>query len=53
MNDGCRARSISCINAGTLLLLFSHTAFSQVCRISVAGLNQSRRVTGAIHAECP
>ena len=26
---------------------------AQVCRVSAAGLNQSRRVTGAIHAECP
>jgi uncharacterized protein (TIGR03437 family) len=25
----------------------------QLCRLSVAGLNQSRRVTGNIHAECP
>jgi uncharacterized protein (TIGR03437 family) len=49
----CRARSISYVTAGTFLLLFSHAAFSQVCRISVAGLNQSRRVAGAIHAECP
>jgi len=24
----------------------------QVCRLSVAGLNQSRRVTGPVHAEC-
>src|SRR6185369_14332344 len=26
---------------------------AQVCRISVAGLNQARRVTGAVHVECP
>ncbi len=26
---------------------------AQVCRLSVAGLNQSRRVSGDIHAECP
>ncbi|HSW51481.1 MAG TPA: hypothetical protein VLH09_14945 [Bryobacteraceae bacterium] len=25
----------------------------QVCRLSVAGLNQSRRVRGPVHAECP
>lgn len=25
----------------------------QVCRLSVAGLNQSRRVMGNVHAECP
>ncbi len=24
----------------------------QVCRLSIAGLNQSRRVTGPVHAEC-
>lgn len=24
-----------------------------MCRLSVAGLNQARRVTGAVHAECP
>ena len=26
---------------------------AQVCRISAAGLNQDRHVTGAIHTECP
>ena len=34
-------------------LALSHSAGAQVCRISVAGLNQSRRVTGAVHTECP
>lgn len=28
-------------------------SIAQVCRLSAAGLNQSRRVTGQIHAECP
>lgn len=28
-------------------------AAAQVCRVSVAGLNQNRRVMGPIHAECP
>jgi uncharacterized protein (TIGR03437 family) len=27
--------------------------WSQVCRVSVAGLNQSRRVRGPVRAECP
>ncbi len=37
------------------LLLFSVCPFSaaQVCRLSVAGLNQDRHVKGDIHAECP
>ena len=25
----------------------------QTCRVSVAGLNRARKVTGAVHAECP
>jgi uncharacterized protein (TIGR03437 family) len=33
------------IGFGTLL-------YGQVCRLSVAGLNQSRRVSGPVHAEC-
>lgn len=28
-------------------------AHAQVCRVSVAGLNQSRKVMGPVHAECP
>src|ERR1044071_8472390 len=35
------------------MVLSFQTAGAQVCHISTAGLNQSRRVTGAIHAECP
>ena len=35
------------------LLLLLPAANAQVCRLSVAGLNQSRRVTGQIRAECP
>ena len=35
----------------TCLLTFPTAA--QVCRISVAGLNQNRRVIGPIHSECP
>jgi uncharacterized protein (TIGR03437 family) len=38
-----------------ILLVFAivlPTSHAQVCRLSVAGLNQSRRVTGAIQAEC-
>ncbi|MCZ2079979.1 MAG: hypothetical protein HUU41_17150 [Bryobacteraceae bacterium] len=39
------------------LLLFVGTlacpASGQVCRLSVAGLNQARRVTGPVHTECP
>src|ERR1044072_706010 len=38
---------------GCLLLLPGLALHAQVCRLSVAGLNQARRVTGAIHAECP
>jgi uncharacterized protein (TIGR03437 family) len=36
-----------------LLLLVSLPLHAQVCRLSVAGLNQARRVTGSIQAECP
>ncbi len=37
------------------LILLSAWQFSaaQVCRLSVAGLNQDRRVVGDIHTECP
>jgi uncharacterized protein (TIGR03437 family) len=36
-----------------ITLAVSQVSPAQVCRLSVAGLNQSRRVTGQIHAECP
>ncbi|MDX1980640.1 MAG: hypothetical protein SFV51_10250 [Bryobacteraceae bacterium] len=36
-----------------LTLLFCASAAAQVCRLSVAGLNRNRRVTGDISAECP
>jgi uncharacterized protein (TIGR03437 family) len=36
-----------------IYLLAASVLPAQVCRLSVAGLNQSRSVTGAIHAECP
>src|SRR5713226_6868610 len=35
------------------LALAALPAPAQLCRLSVAGLNQSRKVTGSIHAECP
>ncbi len=39
------------------LLLFigalPYAAPAQVCRLSVAGVNQARRVIGPVHAECP
>lgn len=35
------------------LLLFAIPCFAQVCRLSVAGLNRDRRVTGEIATECP
>jgi uncharacterized protein (TIGR03437 family) len=35
-----------------LLLCFSLASHAQVCRLSVAGLNRARKVTGPIHAEC-
>src|SRR5262245_52196763 len=38
---------------GPCFILFCTLSNAQVCRMSVAGINQSRRVTGAIHAECP
>ena len=47
------ARSNHLVIAAMMLLMLPALCVSQVCRISVAGLNQSRRVTGAIHAECP
>ncbi|MCZ2147077.1 MAG: hypothetical protein LC126_04815 [Bryobacterales bacterium] len=34
-------------------LMLALPALSQVCRLSVAGLNRNRRVVGAITAECP
>lgn len=36
-----------------LAAVLSAPSKGQVCRLSVAGLNQSRRVTGNVHAECP
>lgn len=36
-----------------LFLISSTACLAQVCRLSVAGLSQSRRVTGQVHAECP
>ena len=36
-----------------LVVLLGFPLSAQVCRLSVAGLNQSRRVVGAVHAECP
>lgn len=40
---------------GVVLLLFAFTlpVPGQVCRVSLAGLNQNRRVMGPIHVECP
>ena len=35
------------------ILLTPVFAPAQVCRLSVAGLNQARRVAGQVHAECP
>jgi hypothetical protein len=35
-----------------LLLCFGFASHAQVCRLSVAGLNRARKVTGPIHAEC-
>jgi uncharacterized protein (TIGR03437 family) len=37
----------------SLILATQPFLSAQVCRLSVAGLNQARRVTGLIHAECP
>ena len=34
-------------------LLLNSFAAAQVCRISVAGVNQARRVKGDVHVECP
>jgi uncharacterized protein (TIGR03437 family) len=35
-------------------ILFALLAVAaQVCRVSVAGINQNRRVSGPVHAECP
>jgi len=39
--------------AGFIILTACPFAAAQVCRLSVAGINQSRRVTGQIHVECP
>lgn len=36
-----------------IFLVLSPAAPAQLCRLSVAGLNQSRRVVGTVHAECP
>jgi hypothetical protein len=47
---------MSCDRFGILTLCIfwiAGTASGQICRLSVAGLNQSRRVTGPVHAECP
>ena len=35
-----------------LFTLLLPTSDAQVCRLSVAGLNRARRVTGPIRAEC-
>lgn len=39
--------------AFVILLALSVDTSAQVCRLSVAGLNRNRRVTGAIASECP
>lgn len=36
-----------------MLLVLAEMLQGQICRLSVAGLNRNRRVTGAISAECP
>jgi len=36
-----------------VILVFASTPWAQVCRVSLAGLNQNRRVMGPIHVECP
>jgi uncharacterized protein (TIGR03437 family) len=36
-----------------LVLLAAGAGEAQVCRVSVAGLNRARHVTGPVHAECP
>ena len=36
-----------------VLLCSGPGSYAQTCRLSVAGLNRSRKVTGVIHAECP
>ncbi|MEN6604072.1 MAG: hypothetical protein ABFD86_16815 [Bryobacteraceae bacterium] len=46
------------IRVGTVMLLAAGLGCGvlldgQVCRLSVAGLNQSRKVMGPVHAECP
>lgn len=41
------------IAASLVILSIPWAGQAQVCRLSVAGLNQSRRITGAIHVECP
>lgn len=42
----------STLRAGALLVAVALGTGAQVCRLSVAGLNQSRRVMGPVHAEC-
>jgi len=39
--------------AFTALLVLSFDASAQLCRLSLAGLNRNRRVTGPIASECP
>ncbi|MFB3777673.1 MAG: hypothetical protein ACE141_08675 [Bryobacteraceae bacterium] len=45
-----RLHTLTRAAAGLGLTMLLH---GQVCRLSVAGLNQSRRVMGPVHAECP
>jgi uncharacterized protein (TIGR03437 family) len=42
-----RFRIVTAVVFGAAIL------YGQVCRLSVAGLNRSRRVAGPLHAECP
>ena len=35
------------------ILLMAIPSFAQVCRLSVAGLNRDRKVSGEIATECP
>lgn len=36
-----------------VVLMMTWCAWGQVCRLSVAGLNRNRRVTGPVNTECP
>ena len=52
--ENFRAGSSRFIVASALVAFgFQSMVHAQVCRLSVAGLNQSRRVVGAVHTECP